>query len=150
MCSMEVDSAAAALRRPARGRRLNSHSAVQDIPPQAPVAHQAEQGMFECRRLVVLEKEMTDPRKGVPLYESDRNEPPPARDHSGDEQCSGNAGPGEMQAPAGAVGVLAEIKGIEIAESAVRVSVAHYLGPSDVGRLRNGRHTTTRTRSRFR
>jgi hypothetical protein len=76
----------------------------------------------------VLEEEVTDPGECVTLDESYRNEPPPLRDHGSYEQRDGNARADEVQSPAGPIGVLAEIKGIEIAESPKRV-LAHDVSP---------------------
>src|ERR1700733_10274194 len=43
----------------------------QNVPPQLPVAHQAEPGIFERCRLIVLKKEVADPGESVALHERD-------------------------------------------------------------------------------
>jgi hypothetical protein len=102
---------------------LDPNSAAQNVPPKPPVSHQTEPRIFERCGLVVLEEEVADPGERVTLDEPNRNEPPPLRDHGSDEQRERNARAGEVQSPAGPVGVLAEIKGIEIAECPKRVLV---------------------------
>src|SRR5882724_7423661 len=129
---------------------LDPNSAGQDIPPKSPVTDQAEPGVFERCRLVVLKKEMPDPGECITLDEPHRNEPPPSRDHGSDEQRGGNARAGEVQSPAGAVGVLAEVKGIEVAESPKRILVVHWHSPKLCDSLgcsndTGGRHHKMRT-----
>src|SRR5882724_11663120 len=119
---------------------LDPNSAGQDIPPKSPVTDQAEPGVFERCRLVVLKKEMPDPGECITLDEPHRNEPPPSRDHGGDEQRESNARAGEVQSSAGAVGVLAEVKGIEVAESPKRVLVVHWQSPKQYDFLGCGAH----------
>src|SRR5258708_27409743 len=72
---------------------------------------------------------MADPGECITLDEPHRNEPPPSRDRGTDEQRGGNASAGEVQSPAGAVGALAEVKGIEVAESPKRILVVHWHPP---------------------
>ena len=100
-----------------RTQALYSNFSGQDLPPQPPVTHQAEPWVFERCRLVVLEKEMAHPGECVPLHEGNGNQPPPLRDHRGEQQRDGNARPGEMQSPADRIGMLAKVKRVEIAES---------------------------------
>src|ERR1700730_9039444 len=109
---------------------LDPNFAAQNVPPKPPVSHQTEPRVFERCGLVVLEEEVADPGERVTLHERCRSKPPPLRDHGSDEQRDGNARAGEVQSPAGAVGVLAEIEGIEIAESPKRVLVVHGDSPS--------------------
>src|ERR1700688_4114234 len=111
----------------------------QDIPPKSPVTDQTEPRVFERCRLVVLKKEVADPGKCITLDKPYRNEPPPLRDYGRDEQCGGNAGAGEVQASAGTVGVLAQVKGIEVGESPKRVHVVHWQSPMQYDSLRRGR-----------
>src|SRR5712664_1493643 len=103
--------------------------AGQDIPPKSPVTDQAEPGVFERCRLVVLKKEVADPGECISLDEPYRNEPPPLRGHGGDEQRQSNTRAGEMQPSAGAVGVLAQVKGVEVAEGPKRALVVHWQSP---------------------
>src|SRR5579863_1637722 len=79
---------------------------------------------------------MADPGERVPLNERRRDEPPPLRDHGRDEQCEGDARAREVQTAAGAIDVLAEIEGIEIAETAVCGLVVHGGSPK-----RHANHT---------
>ncbi len=72
--------------------------ARQDIPPQAPVAHQAEARIFESGRLVVFEEKMTDPRKGIALNQRTGGEPTILSHDRGNQQREGDAGAGEVQA----------------------------------------------------
>jgi hypothetical protein len=111
------------------GRFLDSHFAVQDVPPKTPIAHQAEKRVLERRGLVVLKKEVTNPGERVPLDESHRNKPPPLRDQSGAEQRDRDARADEMQSAASPVGMLTEIEEIEIAERAKRILVVHRHSP---------------------
>ena len=104
---------------------LDSDSAAQNVPPKSPVTHQTEPWVFERCRLVVLKEEVPDPGERITLDEPCRNEPPPSGNHGRDEQCDGNARAGEVQSSARPVGVLAEVKGIKIAESPKRVLVVH-------------------------
>jgi len=108
---------------------LYPNFAGQDIPPKSPVTDQAEPGVFERCRLVVLKKEVADPGECISLDEPYRNEPPPLRGHGGDEQRQSNTRAGEMQPSAGAVGVLAQVKGVEVAEGPKRVLVVHWQSP---------------------
>src|SRR5216683_6567591 len=108
---------------------LDPNSAGQDIPPKSPVADEAEPRVFERCRLVVLKKEMADPGECITLDEPYRNEPPPSRGHGSDEQCESNARAGEVQSSAGAVGVLAQVKGIKVGKSPKRVLVVHWQSP---------------------
>src|ERR1700686_3377336 len=117
---------------------LDPNSAGQDVPPESPVTDQAEPRVFERCRPVVLEKEMADPGECVTLDEPYRNEPPPLRDHGSDEQRESNAGGGEGQSAAGAVCVLAKVKGIEIAESPKGVPVVHRQSPKQYASLGAG------------
>src|SRR5271154_1758899 len=107
------------------GSNLDSLSAFQDVPPQAPVAHEAEQRVLERRRFVVLEKEMANPGERVALNERCSDKPPALRDRGSDQQCEGDARAREVQPAASAIDVLAEIEGIEIAETAVCGLVVH-------------------------
>jgi len=118
---------------------LNPNFAAQDVPPKPPVTHQTEPWVLECRRLVVLEEEVADPGECVSLDERYRYEPPPSCNHGSEEQRNGNARAGEVQSPAGSVGVLTKVKGIEIAEGMERVLVVqgvlrkHGLRDTDIG-----------------
>src|ERR1700678_1148329 len=97
---------------------LDPNSALQNIPPKPPIAHQAEPGIFEGGRLVVLKEEVADPGECVTLNQRCCNQPPALGGHSGNQQDGGNARACEMQPPAGRVGMFTEIKRIEVAESA--------------------------------
>src|SRR5579863_9362609 len=108
------------LRARSRWLILDSLSTGQDVPPKTPVTHETEQGVLERRGFVVLEEEMADPGERVSLNERHGDEPPPLRDHRRHEQCQGDTRAREMQPAAGSIHVLAEIEGIEIAESSVR------------------------------
>src|SRR5258708_12144135 len=66
--------------------RLDPNFAVQDVPPQSPVAHQTEPGVFERCRLVALEKEVADPGEYVSLDDTCHNPPPPLRGNRRHEQ----------------------------------------------------------------
>src|SRR5258708_23473218 len=92
---------------------LYPNFAGQDIPPKSPVTDQAEPGVFERCRLVVLKKEVADPGECISLDEPYRNEPPPLRGHGGDEQRESQARAGEKQPSAGAGCVLTPEKRIE-------------------------------------
>src|SRR5258708_40162117 len=89
---------------------LYPNFAGQDIPPKSPVTDQAEPGVFERCRLVVLKKEVADPGECISLDEPYRNEPPPLRGHGGDNQRQSKTRAGEMQPSAGAGGRLAQGK----------------------------------------
>ena len=58
----------------------------EDIPPQAPVPHEAEHRISEGGRLVVLEKEVPHPGKRVRLHEGHGKQPPPLGQQCGDPQ----------------------------------------------------------------
>src|SRR5258708_20213267 len=100
---------------------LYPNFAGQDIPPKSPVTDQAEPGVFERCRLVVLKKEVADPGECISLDEPYRNEPPPLRGHGGDEQCESNARAGGKQPAAGAVCVLPPRKGVKSAGKPKRI-----------------------------
>src|SRR5258706_12626698 len=104
---------------------LYPNFAGQDIPPKSPVTDQAEPGVFERCRLVVLKKEGADPGECISLDEPYRNEPPPLRGHGGGEQRQSNNRAGEMQPSAGAGCVLPPVKGAESARGPRRASAGH-------------------------
>lgn len=79
------------------------------------VALQAQPRIFECRGFVVLEDEVAHPRKGVA---DDRNCQQVSESHS-EEHCSqklkeGEQSANEVESSAGSVGVLGEVKGVEL------------------------------------
>src|SRR5690606_25120945 len=90
-----------------------------------PVAGEGIERMPEGRRPVFLEEKMPDPGEGIARYQR-RQQPPriAALDRQHDE-ADREAGADEVQAPAGAVAVLAEVIGIELAET--RKPFAHRL-----------------------
>lgn len=108
---------------------LDFYSATQDVPPETPVAHQAEYRILERRGMVVLKEEVADPGECVSLEERHRNQPPGSRHRGDDEQRNGDASTSEMQPSAGAVGMFAQIKRIEIPESMKRVFIVHRDSP---------------------
>lgn len=89
-----------------------------DVPPHPPVTHKAEPGILERRRPVVFKEEMPNPCESVPLHQSDRDQPPDLRQQRRNHQGKRDAGTHKMQSPRNAIGMLAEIKRIEVCEGA--------------------------------
>src|ERR1700739_4781261 len=92
--------------------------AGQNIPPQSPVAHQAEAGIAKCRGLVVFKEKVADPGKRVTLNQGRPGEPPFLGCDGGDQQCECDAGPCEVQAARSAVRMLTQVERVEIAKGA--------------------------------
>ena len=65
---------------------LKMDATAQNIPPHAPIAHKAEEGVLEGRRAVMFKKEMTYPSKSIALQKGQRNQPGVARCSRGDQQ----------------------------------------------------------------
>src|SRR6266480_5047118 len=119
--------------------------ARQDFPPKTPVAHEAEPGILERRRFVVLKEEVADPGECVALDQSYRRQPPQLRDQGSDEQCGGNTRTNEVQSAGDPVGMFAEIKRIKIGEGTKGLLFAHVRTPSRMASI-----PTPRVRSRAR
>ena len=100
-------------------------SAPQNVVPETPVAHEAEQGISECRGPVVLKKVVSHPSERVTLEDRRRDEPRTLRDRSGDEQHSRDARADEVQSAAHGIGVFAQVERIEIGECTEPLRFAH-------------------------
>src|SRR5690348_13454094 len=89
----------------------------QDLPEHHPVADQAVERMPERRRAVLLVDEVAEPGESVAAKRC-AEQPPRVPENDGQHHGRDHQpGTREVQAPAAAIGVLAQIVGIELAEA---------------------------------
>jgi len=84
--------------------------AGEHLPAHAQVTADTEPRVFESGGLVVLEKEMACPGKGIGLNNTHSKQPPYLCEQGSDEQRQANRCSGKVQPPASAVRVFAEVK----------------------------------------
>src|SRR5690606_17141312 len=75
--------------------------------------------ILERRRLVALVREVTDPGEAVARHRQRQQPPVVPGDHGRDGKADDEAGADEVQAPVGAILVLAQVERIELRDAAV-------------------------------
>src|SRR5690242_11856621 len=91
--------------------------ALQYLEEHHPVTAQAVERVPEGSRAILLVNEVTEPGEPVPA-QRDADQPPRVARHDRDEQARDHQpGAEEVRQPAAAIGVLAEIVGIELAKA---------------------------------
>src|SRR5262245_26766701 len=91
--------------------------AGEHVLPHHPIAHETPQRVSEGGGAVLLEEIVTDPREGIAAEQAGQQPPEVQRRERVQQEAEAERGADEMQPPAGAVGVLAEVEGIELAEA---------------------------------
>ena len=108
-----------------RGHRLERHFAQNHVAVHHKIAHQAVQRVLKRCRAVLFEEEVPDPGKAVA---GDRHGQQQAQRPSADgigQNADHQRGADEMQAPAGAVAVLAQVVRVELGEAVELFDVFH-------------------------
>jgi hypothetical protein len=85
--------------------------------------------MGEGRRAVLLEEEMPDPGEGIACDEAGEQPPEVERGKGMQDGERAEARAGEVQPAAGAVGVLPQIKRVELGKSLETLGLAGILSP---------------------
>src|SRR6202795_2313908 len=88
--------------------RSERHAAPNHVGEHPKVTHETIQRVLECRRPVLLHREMAYPREPVSEQRRQRKKPPPLRDNRVAKREQDEHRPGEVQAPRAAPAVLGE------------------------------------------
>lgn len=102
-----------------------TNPAGQYFPPHTPVSEQTEPGIPEGGGLVMLKEEMSNPGKGVALYQGQRHQPPHRCDESHDKQPQGYRCADEVQPAGNSVGMLAKVERIKLFKRTVNLCFVH-------------------------